>query len=66
MLQTGRSPFRIPKEVDFFNLPNSSSRTMALRSTEPLTEMTARNFPGDIKQPARRADNLAAIYELNV
>jgi hypothetical protein len=30
MLRAGRSPVRIPDEVDFFNLPNSSSRTMAL------------------------------------
>jgi hypothetical protein len=31
-------------EVDFFNLPNSSSRTMALGSTQPLTEMSTRNL----------------------
>jgi hypothetical protein len=30
MLQAGRSAVRIPDEVDFFNLPNPSSRTMAL------------------------------------
>jgi hypothetical protein len=37
----------IPEEVDFFfNLPNPSSRTMALGSTQPLTEMSTRNFPG--------------------
>jgi hypothetical protein len=66
MLQAGRSPVRVPDEVDFFNLPNTSSRTMALGSTQPLTEMRTKNFPGDKKLPARRADNLAAIYELNV
>jgi hypothetical protein len=33
-------------EVDFFNLPNPSSRTMALGSTQPLTEMSNRNPPG--------------------
>jgi hypothetical protein len=27
MLQAGRSPVRVPDEVDFFNLPNPSSRT---------------------------------------
>jgi hypothetical protein len=32
-LQTGRSPVRVPDEVVFFNLPNPSSRTMALGST---------------------------------
>jgi hypothetical protein len=33
-------------EVDFFNLPNHSSRTMALESTRPLTEIGTRNLPG--------------------
>jgi hypothetical protein len=66
MLHAGKSPVRVPDEVDFFNVPNLSSRTMALRSTQPLTEMSTRNFPGVKKRPARRADNLAAIYEPNV
>jgi hypothetical protein len=30
----------------FFSLPNPSSRTMVLGSTEPLTEMSTRNLPG--------------------
>jgi hypothetical protein len=30
----------------FFNLPNSSSRTLTLRLTQPLTEMSTRNLPG--------------------
>jgi hypothetical protein len=33
-------------EVDFFNLPNPTSRTIALGSTQLLTEMTTRNLPG--------------------
>jgi hypothetical protein len=66
MLQAGRSPVRVWDEVDFFNLPNLSSRTMALGSTQPLTEMSTRNLSGDKKQPAHRADNLAAVYEPNV
>jgi hypothetical protein len=66
MLQAGRSPVRVPDKVFFFNLRNPSSRTMALGSTQPLTEMNTRNFPGRKKRPARRADNLAAIYEPNV
>jgi hypothetical protein len=66
MLQAGRSSVRVPDELDFFNLSNISSRAMALWSTQPLTEMTTRNFPGGKKRPARRADNLAAIYEPNV
>jgi hypothetical protein len=66
MLQAGRSPVRVLDEVDFFNLPNPSSRTMVLESTQPLTEMSTWNLPGGKKWPARRADNLAAIYEPNI
>jgi hypothetical protein len=66
MLQAGRSPVQVPDEVDFFNLPNPSSRTMALGSTQPLTKMSTRNLPGGKKRPARRADNLAATCVPNV
>jgi hypothetical protein len=45
-LQAGRSPVQVPDEVDFFNSPNLSSRTMALGSTQPLTKMSTRNLPG--------------------
>jgi hypothetical protein len=38
-----------PDEVDFFNVPNPSSRIMALGSTQPLTEMSTRNLPGGVK-----------------
>jgi hypothetical protein len=60
MLQIGRSPVQVPDKADFFN---SSNRTMALGSTQPLTEMSTRNFPGGKKRPARRANNLTAICE---
>jgi hypothetical protein len=64
MLQAGRSRDRIPmRSLDFFNLPNPSSRTMALGSTLPLTEMRTRNILGGKGLPARKADNFAAIYE---
>jgi hypothetical protein len=66
MLQAERSPVRVPDEVDFFNLPNPSSHTMALGSTQPLTKMSTRNLPEGKKRPARRGDKLAAIYEPNV
>jgi hypothetical protein len=66
MLQAGRSPVRVPDEVDFFNLPNLSSRTVALGSTQPPTKISTRKRSGGKKRPARRADNLAAIYEPNV
>jgi hypothetical protein len=32
--------------IGFFNWPNPSSRTMALGSTQPLTEMSTRILPG--------------------
>jgi hypothetical protein len=63
MLQAGRSPVRVPDEVDFFNLPNPSSCTMARGLTKHLTEMSTRNLPGGKKRPAHWADNLAAICE---
>jgi hypothetical protein len=56
----------VSDEVDFFNLSNSSSHTMALRTTKPLKKMSTRNLPGDKKRPARRADNLVTICEPNV
>jgi hypothetical protein len=46
MLQAGRSPVRVPDEVDIFNLPNLSGRSIALGSTQHLTEMSTRNLPG--------------------
>jgi hypothetical protein len=46
MLQAGPLPVRVPDEVDFFNLPNPSSRTMALGSTQSLTEMSIRKLLG--------------------
>jgi hypothetical protein len=51
ILQAGRSPVRVPDEVNFLNLPNPSSRIMALGSTQPLTEMSTRNLPGGKKRP---------------
>jgi hypothetical protein len=39
---------------------------MALGLTQPLREKSTKNLPGGKKRPARRADNLAAIYEPNV
>jgi hypothetical protein len=45
MLQAGRSRVPFPMSLDFFNLPNLSSRTVALGSTQPLAEMSTRNLP---------------------
>jgi hypothetical protein len=46
VVQAGRSRDRVPMRWIFFNLPNPSSRTMALGLTQPLTEMSTRNIPG--------------------
>jgi hypothetical protein len=35
---------------------------MALGSTQRLREMSTRNLPGGKRRPARKADNLTAIY----
>jgi hypothetical protein len=47
----------IPDAVlGFFNLPNPSSCTMSLGSTQPLTEMCTRNLHGGKGRQARKAD----------
>jgi hypothetical protein len=57
----------IPNEViGFFNLPNPSSCTMVVGSTQPLTEMSTRYVPGGKGWPVRGADNLTAICEMIV
>jgi hypothetical protein len=71
MLRAGRSPVRIPDEVEFFNLPITSSRIMALGSTQPLTEMSTRNVPGDKKlttlppSMSRMSENVGASTSRN-
>jgi hypothetical protein len=54
-----------PDEViGFFSCPNSSRRTMALGSTQPLTEMSTRNLPGGKGRPAAPfLFKKACIYE---
>jgi hypothetical protein len=46
MLQAGKSPVQVPDELDFFNVPNHLGHTMALRSTQPLKEISTRNLLG--------------------
>jgi hypothetical protein len=60
MLQTGSIPDEV---IGIFNLPNPSSRPMALGSTQPLTEMSARNLPGGKGRPVSETDKLTAICE---
>jgi hypothetical protein len=55
-----------PDEVDFFLIYlilNPSSRTLALGSTQPLTEMSTGIFLGSKGRPACKTDKLTAIYE---
>jgi hypothetical protein len=59
MLQAGRLRVRFSMRL----LTNPSSRTMVLRSTQSLTEMSTRNLPGGKRRPASEADNLTAICE---
>jgi hypothetical protein len=64
MLQAGRSRRSIPDEIiGYFNWPNPSSCTMAMVSTQPLTEMSTTSLPGGTERPACKADNLTAICE---
>jgi hypothetical protein len=57
----------IPDEViGIFNLPNPSSQSTALGSTQPLTEMSTRSLPGGKRWPAHKALNLKAICEMIV
>jgi hypothetical protein len=64
MLQAGRSQVRFPmRSLDFsIDLP-PFSRTMALGSTQLLTQMSTRNLLGGNGRPALKADNLTAICE---
>jgi hypothetical protein len=39
---------------------------MALRLTQPLTEMRIRNFPVDRERPARKAEILTAMCDLTL
>jgi hypothetical protein len=46
-----------------FQLPNPSSRNMALWFTQRLTEMSTRNLPVGKERPALKTDNLITISE---
>jgi hypothetical protein len=67
MQEARRSRVRfLMRSLGIFNLPNPSSSTMTLGSTQPLTEMSTRNLPGGKERPARKADNLTTICEPTV
>jgi hypothetical protein len=51
----------------FFQLTsNPSGRTMALGSTQPMTDMSTRNLPGGKEQLANNGDNHIAIRDSTV
>jgi len=47
--------------ISIFNWYNPSDRTMALGSTQPLTEMSTRSISWGWNRPVREADNLTTI-----
>ena len=47
--------------IEIFHWRNPSGCTMALRSTQPLTEMSTGNISWGLKRPVRRADNLTTF-----
>jgi hypothetical protein len=64
MLHVGRSRVQVPMSLDFFfGLPMISSSSVALESTQPLTEVSTRNLPGSKERQARKVDNLTANCE---
>jgi hypothetical protein len=67
MLQGGwsRVPFSM-RSLDFLIDLILPAAIRHLGSTKPLTEMSIRIPPGGKGRPARKADNLTAIYEPTV
>jgi hypothetical protein len=60
MLQAGRFRGSRPDEVDFFsNLPNLSGPTVALASTQPLTEISTRNLKKKQKKTGSKGRAIA-------
>ena len=47
--------------IGIFHLHNPSDRTMALGSTQPLTEMSTRRISWGQMRPVRKADNLTTF-----
>jgi hypothetical protein len=61
MLQAGRSRVPFPMSLDFFNWPNLSCRTTALRSTQSLKEMCTRNLSQPYGPP-RLVTEIALLF----
>jgi len=52
--------------IGIFHWHNASDRTMALGSTQPLTEMSTRIFPGGKKRPVLKADLTTILGDCHV
>jgi hypothetical protein len=65
MLQVRTSPVRFPmSSLNCFNLPNPYSRIIGLGFTQPLTETSTRNIPGDKARQVRKDDDLSPSTNL--
>jgi hypothetical protein len=53
----------VADSIGFSTWTNTSTRIIALGSTQSLTEMSTRNLPGGKGLPTSKADNLTAICE---
>jgi hypothetical protein len=63
MLNDGRSRVRVlMKWMNFFNLPNPFSPTVAPGPTQPLTEMSSRRYFWGKTRPARKANNAKRLF----
>jgi hypothetical protein len=62
----GRSQLEFPITLLEFQFIYPSSHNMALRSTQPLTEMSTGNLQGDKGRPTLKADNHTDICLQNV
>jgi hypothetical protein len=64
MLQAGRSRVRFHmRSMEFFNLLNPFSCTLALGFTQPLTEISTRSLHRGKGRQVRQTDYLTAICE---
>jgi hypothetical protein len=63
MLTSQKVECSMPDDIGIFDGLNPSSCTMALGSTQSLTEMSTGNLPGGKEPPPHKTDNLAAICD---